>query len=79
MNTSEGLKRIAKVVRWTGIVLASISSVIFLYEAISPVFSGGRFQSEVIGVVIITAALFYFGGKALGWVIDGFAKSKDQS
>lgn len=75
MNASEGLKRVAKLVRWIGTGFAVIT------------FGGGAvmlFDSELIGdrllviaITIIIASIFYFGGKALGWVIDGFAESKD--
>jgi antitoxin (DNA-binding transcriptional repressor) of toxin-antitoxin stability system len=75
MNATEGLKRIAKLVRW----IASGVAVL--------IFGGGLVIATIINlaadrllIVIasaVTAAIVYGMGKGLGWVIDGFAESQE--
>ncbi|MDO8313587.1 MAG: hypothetical protein Q7T25_16770 [Sideroxyarcus sp.] len=77
MNSSEGLRRIAQVVRWIGLICASITiltglggwALQFRNTSINEFFGG----AVVIG---IGAAFFFYSSRALAWIIDGFAKEK---
>lgn len=67
MNTSEGLMRIALVVRWSGYLLAGSAVVMALT----------LFGSSADSAVMLGIAVFIAGaGWALAWIIEGFAKTK---
>lgn len=66
MNTSEGLTRIATVIRWTGYLLA-IGFVIAIAVA----------EPQKMGwFVFLFAAVPAAVGLAAAWIVDGFAKPK---
>ena len=63
MNASEGLKRIAQVIRWIGYFLAGLC-----------VF--GAVKDSNPGFLVIVGLIFGSLGWAIGWIIDGFAEKK---
>lgn len=69
MNGSEGLRRIAAVVRWIGMGLAALSVGMGVWAAtengVSGLAGGAGF-----------AAFFYLGARATAWIIEGFAAPK---
>jgi hypothetical protein len=66
VNSSEGLARLAKVVRWLGYLLA-IGFVATMAFA----------EPQKMGwLVFLFAAVLAAAGWALAWVIEGFAKPK---
>ena len=67
MNTSEGLMRIALVVRWIGYLIAAGLALVALTQ-----FSSNADSVLMLGI----AASFAAAGWALAWIIEGFAKSK---
>ncbi len=76
MNASEGLRRIAKAVRWTAYALAAIALVggttataVMLWGNQSEAFAG-------VGSGVFAAAFFYGCGRGLAWIIEGFAAPK---
>jgi hypothetical protein len=70
VNTSEGLGRVATVVRW----LASLIAVYYVTQGLY-LNAIGSLKSYTAFTV---AVLLVVGGWVLAWVIDGFAKPKDQ-
>jgi hypothetical protein len=79
MNASEGLRRIAQVVRWIGIGLAATVLLIGVGAGIIELSTSERNPYGLVGGaagVIVGAAFFYYSAKALAWVIDGFAKEQ---
>lgn len=65
MNGSEGLNRIAKVIRYISYVLVAIA----IFTAMDTQGSGSLFGLLFFGL----PALLLF---AIAWIIDGFAKKK---
>lgn len=79
MNSGEGLRRIAQVVRWCGNGIAALVFVGGVLAGLSDMSSGGHTIGQVLGVgafIVVATAFFYYSAKALAWVIDGFAKDK---
>jgi hypothetical protein len=74
MNTSEGLLRLAKVVRWIGFGLATFLTL----GAIVIAFFGESLSDrwQVVGISLIGAVFWAVVGWALAWIIEGFAKPK---
>ena len=83
MTTAEVTKEIAKLVRR----VSSYFALIFFGGAIGRVL--GSFLFEVAGsgvnkllflvTTTIVAAIIYYAGEGLGWVIDGFAVCKERN
>ncbi len=79
MNSNEGLKRIAQVARWSGsiigasIILISLGTLIFNESSNHLTWRDLSFGAFL---VLSFAAFFHYSAKALGWIIDGFAKDK---
>jgi hypothetical protein len=76
MNTHEGLNRIAKVFHWIG---AGFASLFVLFAVIVPI--KGALDNDLSGETVffifgflIVAALCYGIGRAMSWIIEGFAK-----
>lgn len=70
MNAEEGLTRIAKLVRWCGTGLGCLFALFGIIAL-----SGTGSDSKFIAITCLIIGTLIFGaGKALGWVIDGFAK-----
>lgn len=65
MNATEGLVRIAMVVRWVGYLVGMLWALL----AIATAAKGGLY-------FLILTALFAGGGWVVGWIIEGFAKPK---
>ena len=65
MNASEGLKRIAQVIRWLGYFIAGLCMFFAIKES-----------NSNSGLLIIVSVLFGTLGWAIAWVIDGFAEKK---
>ena len=73
MNASEGLLRLATVIRWTGRGLGAVVLILFLII-------GSERKGEFlvfIGGGLVTAALIVGAAAALAWIIDGFAKPRE--
>lgn len=76
MNASEGLRRIAKAVRWVAYACAAmalaggtIGTAVMLWQG----------QSEALASVGLggaVAAFFYGCGRGFAWIIEGFAAEK---
>jgi hypothetical protein len=64
MNASEGLKRIAQVIRWIGYFLAGVCLLGIIKNNANTDF------------LIIVGGFFAGAGWAIGWIIDGFAEKK---
>jgi cell division protein FtsX len=63
MNASEGLKRIAQVIRWIGYFLAFLCVL-------------GAINGSSPGFLLSVGAIFGLLGWAIAWIIDGFAEKK---
>lgn len=72
MNASEGLMRIALVVRWIGYALATVLAL----GAIAAVVFGASDKWATAGIALLGAAFWAVAGWALAWIIEGFAKPK---
>ena len=73
MNATEGLLRIAKIVRWIGTGLA------YLWGLVAAVFTFAPNVSDRLGMAIggaIAALVCYGIGRGLAWIIEGFAAPK---
>ena len=64
MNASEGLKRIAQVIRWLGYFLAGLCVI-------------GSINGSNAEFFLIIGAIFGSLGWAIAWIIDGFAEKKN--
>lgn len=74
MGKQEGLHRIAKVIRWIGGILAGLVLLLLI-----PMFTAGNSIEDTLWFsvgVFFVAAVFYFGAKAVAWVIEGFADGR---
>ena len=69
MNTAEGLRRIATVIRWAGCFVGALFGL-----AAFDAFRQGQ-QNFVIAYAVLSV-LAGGGGLGLGWIVDGFAKPK---
>lgn len=74
MNASEGLKRIATVIRWIGLAIGLVMLAGFLWVA------SERDGREVAQVMFGVGGFAFFAGGswAIGWIIDGFAVPRDK-
>lgn len=66
MNASEGIRRIAKAVRWLGYGIGILS----LLAGISAIFSSGGWFG--LSVLFIFAAVISGIGRLISWIILGF-------
>ena len=73
MNASEGLRRIAKLVRW---ITSGFAAVILTGGIAMALFGDTGARLWVIAISVALSAVLHFGGRGLGWVIDGFAEPK---
>lgn len=74
MNASEGLHRIATVVRWCGWILCWLLASIGLLG-----FANMGFNRDGLWLLVpfvIAGAASVAASKAIAWVIEGFAKSR---
>ena len=69
LNTFEGLRRLAMVLRWAGYLGG------FLL-ALFAVFSATEVNDSVMLVLLLPAAAVMTAGWALSWVVEGFIKSE---
>lgn len=76
MNANEGLRRIAKAVRWVAYACAAIAlaggtigTVVMLWQGQGEALAG-------VGVGGAVAAFFYACGRGFAWIIEGFAAEK---
>jgi len=80
MNTSEGLRRTAQVVRWIGVGLATIIVIGGIATGVAQVRSSYTMSGDDwIGgtfAFAIGSAFVFFSAKAVAWIIEGFAKEK---
>jgi hypothetical protein len=74
MNASEGLRRIAKLVRWiaSGFAVMIFAGGVVLAFSMEP-----SARLLVLAVSAAIGAAVHFGGRGMGWVIDGFAEPKE--
>ncbi len=66
MNTTEGLLRLAKVIRWLGYLAA----ILLMLGAVNESQASGMFALLAVGLGIGIA------GWVVAWIIEGFAKPK---
>ncbi len=71
MNSGEGLRRIATVVRWIGIGVAVLCLALGLVLLFA--FQNTEDRAFALLTSVIAAGLSYGAGRALGWIIEGFA------
>lgn len=72
MNPTEGLMRIAKVVRWLGYLFGAVTAIFGAFTA----FTGGN-DAPVVGAMVVGLGVaFAVAGWMLAWIVEGFAKPK---
>ena len=67
MNTAEGINRLATVIRWLGDGIGILLVILFIALE-------HKFNTSVFALV--TGALISGAGRAIGWILQGFAKDK---
>jgi hypothetical protein len=73
MNTSEGLRRVAAVIRFFGYGVAALlvaGSMVVLF------IPGARDALALAGIGLVCAAASAGTGWGLAWIVDGFAKER---
>ena len=76
MNSSEGLRRIAKAVRWVAYACAAIALAGGTIGTAVMLWQGQSEALASVGVGAVVAAFFYGCGRGLAWIIEGFAAPK---
>ena len=69
MNSPEGLRRIALVIRWAGYLVGTPIAVIAMFRL-------GQGRNDEAGFFIAIGALIAVIGWVMAWIIEGFAKPK---
>jgi hypothetical protein len=72
MNTAEGIGRLATVIRWIGDgfgVLLAVGGVVLM------LFGNTADGIETAAIGLVFGAFFSGGGRAISWILQGFAKS----
>lgn len=74
MNAREGLRRVARVVRWVGAALA-FGCVLLAGATALDLYRYGTWADLAlsVGAPLLAAAAAYGVAHALGWIIEGFA------
>lgn len=72
MNTAEGVRRLAAIIRWIGDGLGAVclvAGIVLAYNAIAN-------QLAVLVGALLVAALFSGSGRAVSWILRGFAEGE---
>jgi len=72
MNTAEGVRRLAAIIRWIGDGLGAVClavGMVFAYDA-------NANQLGVLVGALLLAALFSGSGRAVSWILRGFAEGE---
>ena len=71
MNASEGVRRLGAVIRWIGDGLGVVCLIVGMVLANSA--SGN--QLAILAGALLVGAFFSGSGRAISWIIQGFAKN----
>lgn len=71
MNASEGVRRLARVIRWIGDGIGGVIAVVGTYSILT---SEAPKLGSVAGVLLV-GAIFSGAGRAVSWILQGLAKS----